>query len=98
MASTRCALRQHILRLLLALVLLGAQIAAIAHEFDHALGNHASVCALHVFADHAGKALSGAAQLCTQSRTAPLAFSPVAVSAGLVSFPPFQGRAPPFFL
>jgi hypothetical protein len=90
-------IRRRALRAVLALLLLGAQIAAVAHEFDHALGLHGSACALHAFADQAGKALTGVAPALALDHSSPVATASVAISAGIVSLPPFQGRAPPAF-
>src|SRR3990172_5291004 len=91
-------IRRRALRAVLALLLLGAQIAAVAHEFDHALGLHGSACALHAFADQAGKVLASAAPTVALDHSLPVASASIAVSAGIVSLPPFRSRAPPVVL
>jgi hypothetical protein len=69
---------------LVAAILLVAQTAAAAHELQHALHHHDNPsCAMHLFADHVGKAPSNvvAISLPRQLHDAPIARVPAFVPA-----------------
>jgi hypothetical protein len=84
--------------LLGALLFVLAETIAAAHAFDHALGHHEGACAVQALADHAGKALANTAPVLPPDLSAGIVAAGISLPAGLVSLPPYQGRAPPVVL
>lgn len=75
-----------------------AETIAAAHAFDHVLGHHDGACAVQALADHAGKALASVAPVPLLDFSASDATAGVELPPGIVSLPPYQGRAPPVVL
>ncbi len=82
---------------LLAAALLGAQAAAVTHEYDHALHKHDAPCALHIYADHSSKAAPASvpAAPCAAPAGHPLPDAAFPTTYGLLAA--CRARAPPLF-
>jgi hypothetical protein len=80
---------------LLAAVLLITQAAALAHEYDHALGQHEAPCALHAYCQHGGKGLASNAPVTVTVVLADTPHPESAVALTSRAIAAYAARAPP---
>lgn len=80
---------------LVAAGLLLVQLAALTHEFDHALHKHETPCALHIYSNHLGKSLATNVCLVSPVLAHEAALSPDIAPVPLARVVDYRVRAPP---